>query len=143
MRVFLDEVKCDITAGTVGAAIAEAANVAESNGRLVVEVAVDGEAWDQNRLDALTEKDASADEVRLQTADPGDLARQALADADTTLVDTDAFQRSAAELIERDDFEAAMERLATSLQGWQDVQAAVGLVAELTNIDLDSIEVCG
>ena len=85
MRVFLDEQLCETDADSVAAAIAGAASLAEKQGRMVVEVMVDGDHWTDEQIASASSSDACAEEVKLQSAVPGQLVCQVLHDAEAVL----------------------------------------------------------
>ncbi|MHC4245894.1 MAG: hypothetical protein ACYSUU_03745, partial [Planctomycetota bacterium] len=67
MRILLDENPCEIPAGTVGEAIAIAAEAAEKAGRLVVEVRVDGAMLTDEELQTASRLQDAAEEVHMLT----------------------------------------------------------------------------
>ena len=136
MRVLLDENTCDVSADTVSQAIAAAAALAEARGRMIVEVLVDGRAWTGEALDRLDDS-VSADELRLTSADTKQLICDTFADAAVALTDAERLQQSAAELLQADRAQAAMEKLHEALSIWSSVQQAVTMGVELAEIDLD------
>ncbi|MCH8212130.1 MAG: hypothetical protein IIB99_12260, partial [Planctomycetes bacterium] len=52
MQVLLDENVCDVVAGTVAEAIAACATLAQAQGRLIVDVHVDGTRWSEQQPDS-------------------------------------------------------------------------------------------
>src|SRR5688572_16500407 len=99
MRVLLDNQLCDIPADSVTAAVTHAAALAQQNGRLIVEVVVNGRTWNSDDLDKLDQQPNDADEIRLTTADPATLICETLDDAGDALVDAERLQKEAAESI--------------------------------------------
>ena len=136
MRVLLDENPCDVGAGNVRQAITAAAALVEADGRMIVEVRVDGQTWTGEALDTIAD-DATADEVRLTSADPIQLICDTFSDAAIALTDADQLQQSAAELLQADQTQAAMEKLNEALSIWSSVQQAVSMGVELAEIDLN------
>jgi len=143
MKVLLDDTPCDIDAQGLGPAISAAATMAEQQGRMIVEVRVDGETWSAEQLDGLSEHTAAVAEVHLTTASTDDLIRQTIADSINSLDGVDSLQREAAALIEADRIEEAMQPLRNALTGWGGVQQAVSMIAAALGLDLDQIEVDG
>lgn len=141
MRVLLDDTPCDIDAQGLGPAISAAATLAEQQGRMIVEVRVDGETWTAEQLDGLAEHAQTVDEVHLRTADTDELIQQTITESIQTLDGIDTLQREAAVLIEGDRIEAAMKPLSDALTGWSGVQQAVSMIAATLEIDLDRIQV--
>jgi hypothetical protein len=144
MRVYLDEKPCELDAPSVGDAIAACAAMAEDHGRFVVEIMVDGKQWTSEQLERANLTTATADEVRLITAQPADLVAQTFAEAATALDDARTLQDDAAALLQQDDQAAAMGKLGEAFTIWMSVQQAVVQGSQLVNLDLDqcSIEEC-
>ncbi|UCD73862.1 MAG: hypothetical protein JSV91_08685 [Phycisphaerales bacterium] len=140
MRVFLDQQLCEIEAGTVGEAVVAGAAAAEKQGRMVVEVTVDGSRWTDEQIASAGNSPLAAEEVRLQTAVPARLVAQVLKDAGAVLAEAESLQREAAEFIESDQRKEAMERLNEALTIWVNVQQAVAMSAEIMSWNLDAEE---
>ena len=133
MQILLDDVPCDVPAATVGEAIAAAAELAGRQGRLIVDVTVDGTRW--------TEEDPAAEGraasvVALRSADPPELVRQAFADAEEALADAGTLQKEAAELLQSDRVVAAMDKLGGAMSIWLCVREAIVKGAALAELDL-------
>lgn len=142
MQVFVDEQPCEVTAGCVGEAIAAAAELVQRDGRMIVEVSVDGEKWTEQELSSPEHIRAVVGNVHLTTADPTELVCSTFADAAEALEDADELQREAAELIQADDGRRAMEKLCDALAIWTAVQDAVQKGAALLEVDLHDVKIC-
>jgi len=125
MRLLIDDQPCETTATSIGEAIAGAAEVAGTRGRVVVEVVVDGRTWGDTELGSESKCGTAADEISLITADLGELAGLTLDDAATALSDADRLQRESARLIQTDKLPEAMPMLGEALSVWQSVQDAL------------------
>lgn len=142
MQIFLDEKRVEPEQATcVGEAIAAAAAVAEQDGRLIVEVHVDGDAWSNEQLEAPEQLNAEADEVRLVTAEPRALVSETLADACDVLADIESLQNAAADRIQADQPAEAMPKLNEAFTLWTAVHQAVLQGASVTGIELDKVMV--
>lgn len=141
MQVFLDDKPCDIRADCIGDAIAALAAIAEDDGRMIVDVQVDGDAWGEAQLNDRASVNATADEVRLRSAEPRALVAQTLADAADALHDANTLQTDAAELIQSDDQKQGMSKLQDAISIWLGVEQAVTKGTELVGLDLDSCRV--
>lgn len=137
MRVLLDDRECQKPGQTLAEAIAEAAGVAESQGRVIVEVQVDGAVCTGAQLESLHEPGADAREVRLVSAERRGTLRAVFRDAGEALLEADEHQREAAELIQADQGTQAMEKLGEALSIWGSVQQALAVGAEMIRIDLN------
>ncbi len=127
MRVMLDDRVCPVDADTVGEAVAAAASRAQESGRLVVEVVVDGEQWEQPDPAALHPADRTAKLVSITSADATELVSEALGEAADVLVEAGDLQKQAGELLQRGEDEPAMSKLADAVACWLSVQQAVSM----------------
>lgn len=136
MRVLLDEIECNTNAASVAQAVAVGATLAEQQGRLIVEIVVDGESWTEERLnrDSTTQV---ADEVRLTSADPKELVCQTFEEAAEALLDADRLQQSAAELMQADQIAQGMNQLNEAFSIWLSVQQAVVMGTQVAGIDFE------
>lgn len=139
MRITLDDQPCSVEARSVGEAIAAAADLAESNGRLVVEVYVDGEKLNDQALGEEQRMASNADEVRLVSVEPTQMVRQTLLDAAELLESIDQTQRTAAERLQEADEATGFEMLGEALEMWIIVQRATLQSAQLLSLDLDAV----
>lgn len=128
MRILLDDVVIeDSSVATVTDAIDAAATRAEVDGRLIVEVNVDGEPWGDREIDESRHSPASATEVKLVSADRRSLVRVVLGDAADALAEADRLQRDAADSLQADRTDEAMARLGEAMEIWNTAQQAVTL----------------
>ncbi len=141
MRVLLDDQPCESEAGSIGEAIAEVASIAEREGRVVVEVIVDGNLWGEEQLKSAETVAGVADELHLKSVDLKDLVCQTLGDASTALTEADTLQRAAAELVQADDHPQAMGKFGEALGIWLAVHEAVMKSADALQIDLAAVNV--
>jgi hypothetical protein len=139
MRVQLDDTSHTIAADTIGQAIDEAATLARRQRRLVVEVIVDGRRWTPQQLASSELRDGTADEVRFVSASASELVREIITEASTALADADALQRQAAEHLQADQRQEAMDRLGSALDVWRSVHEAVVGCAEVLAVDLGTL----
>ncbi|MDY7108164.1 MAG: hypothetical protein SYC29_05960 [Planctomycetota bacterium] len=138
MRVLLDEQPCDIEAASISEAIRGAAALAQQRGRLIIEVTVDGERWDEAQLSSESLCAGTAGEVHCTTADRKALVLRTLSDASEVLAHADDLQREAAELIQTDQAAQAKERIAEAVNIWLTVLEAVARSAEALEMDLEA-----
>lgn len=142
MRVLLDQEPCPtVTTETVGEAIVEVAAIARERGRVIINVMVDGNSWNDDQLANREHYERTAREVDLQSADLADLVDQTLSGATMELTTAGALQKEAAELIQSDELGPAMEKLGTALDIWLVVHEAVVMTAEAMELDLDALKI--
>jgi hypothetical protein len=143
MHILVDDRPCEHRATTVAEAIAEGVRIAQSQGRMVVDVYVDGEHWSEARLTSEAMNSAPVGEVRLHTAVAAELAGEVFQQAADAVQQTDLLQRDAAELIQAGKLPAAMEKLAQALSLWSQVQMAAATGSKAAGINLERVEVDG
>ncbi len=139
MRILLDDTPCDLEAKTVGEAIDAAAEVARRLGRLIIEVTVDDTLWAEVELSSPKHLEASAEVVRLTSAEPRKLVNEAFADAADALADADELQKEAARLVQSDQHTVSMDKLNEALSIWLSVQEAIVKGSRIVGIDLDDV----
>lgn len=139
MRIMLDDTDCSLSAGSVGEAIMAGAEIAESRGRLVVEIYVDGEKLTDESLGEEQRLASGADEVRLVSVEPHEMVRQTLLDSVELLEQLDQTQRNAAERLQTSDEAGGFEMLGDAVEMWSIVQRATLQSAQLLEMDLQSI----
>lgn len=143
MRVWLDETECDFHPDSVAQAIEYGAEVAERQGRLIIDVQVDGASWTESQIEQSRQLAAPAEEVRMLSSDPVELVRHTWSDAAEALAEADARQREAAHMIQADRNTEAMEQLSEVIDVWGSVQKAVSLGSQALAIDLDQESIEG
>lgn len=143
MRILIDDLPCDLDAGTVGEAIAGAAELARGRGRLIVDVNVDGSRWSDADLASGRRHEQTADVVRFTSAEPGELVGQTFEDAAKALTDADRLQREAAELLQSDKTADSMDKLGAAVSIWIGVQEAIVSGTRLVGLDLETVHVGG
>ncbi len=143
MRVLLDNDECDMAVGSVGEAVAAGAALASDRGRTVTDVLVDGTRWSDDQLASPDIEQATATEVQIITADPGELVSETFAEAAWALADAGKLQEEAAQLIQAGQPRDAMDRLRDAVSIWLSVQDAVTKGSQLAHLDLDSVNMDG
>ncbi len=137
MRVLFDEQPDLVKAKSVSEAVRAGIALAEENGRMIVEVLVDGEPWSDEAMVEASGEAGRGEEVHIVTAEPTELVSQVFADAFDALPLAGERQREAGELLESGGQAEAMVKLGEALSIWQSVQQAVLMGAEVANIDLE------
>ncbi|MEM7625407.1 MAG: hypothetical protein AAF333_07255 [Planctomycetota bacterium] len=149
MQVYLDEQPIELPGPSLGtlldAARRRLADDAEggSGGRVVVEVAVDGHKLGEDQITARADEDLGDLEVRLVTADPKQLAVDTLEQVRGRLGEAQELQQEAADLLQQDQTQPALQKVGESIEAWLQVQQAVLQSAVLLSIDLDKLDIDG
>ena len=139
MRITLDDFETSLRAETVGAALQEASDIVGRNGRMIVEVEVDGAPWSEEDLANPEFVARPAGEMRIATAHPAELLRDTFTHAAEAVLNAEEIQRNAAKLLQsnrtRDGFDGLLEALAI----WGSAQTAVSRGLELGVVSRDSL----
>ncbi len=107
--------------------------------RLVVHVLVDGQEPDLSQMGQVRKIPLSAHTLFIQTADPRELATQALMEVESQLAEADRLRCEASDLIHKNQNQKAMEKLSGCFSTWQHAQESVLKTAQLLRLDLASI----
>ncbi len=144
MTVYLDDEAVDLAGQSLEALLESAKQRLEPEGRVVVEVALDGQTLDAEALERQHETPlAEASEVRLYTADPVALATSTLEQVQAALSHAGELQEQASDLLQADEANAALEKVGQAVEIWLQVQQAVLNAALLAGVELDSLVVEG
>ncbi len=143
MQILIDEVPCNVDAGTVGEAIESASELARNRGRLIVDVTVDGRRLTEADLASSRRHDEAAEIIRFTSADPVEIVTHAFEDAQDALTEADELQREAAELLQSDQHTVSMDKLNEAVSIWLSVQEAIVKGAQVVGLDLDTVHVDG
>lgn len=139
MHILLDESPCDIQATSIGEAITAAAEIAEGNGRMIVDVIVDGTPFTQDDLRTESAVSGGADEIHLTSADATELAVRVLADARESLDGLETMQRAAAEFTQAGQRDEAARILHEAFSQWDAVKQAVEMSSHVLGVNLNDL----
>jgi hypothetical protein len=142
MVTFLDDVAVDLPGESLAAQLAAARDSLSPKGRMVVEVKVDGQTLDPDRLEAEQGEPVSG-ELRIYSADPRALVIPTVEQARDQLVEAAQWQEEAADLLQQDNAAEAMKLIGQAFNAWQQTQQVVQQSAALLQIDLDDLELGG
>lgn len=144
MATYLDDQAVELPGDDLGTVLAAARQRLEGDGRVVIEVAMDGQTLSAEELEHQDQLPVPADsEVRLYTADPAALSVQTLEQVRAGLSHAADLQDQAADLLQQDQTRAAMEKVGQVVEIWLQVQQAVLHAAMLTGVNLDELKVDG
>jgi len=143
MPILLDDQPLDAAGPTLGAILEQAQKGLAEGGRIVVEVVVAGESLAGEALDARLDEDVSAADIKLVSAQPAELATEALTGVRDQLGEARLLQAEAADLLQRDRISDGLEKVTQAINAWLNTQQAVLQSATVLNVDLDSFEVDG
>jgi hypothetical protein len=120
---------------TVGQVLSHLARV----NRLVVHVLFDGCEPDPARLGTVRRETLEGHELFIETADPRQLASDALSEVGAQLNEADRLRVEAADLLQRGTPFKALEKLSGCFSTWQHAQESVLKTAQLLRLDLDGL----
>lgn len=111
----------------------------QKDNRLVVHVLIDGREPDLSRLGLVRRERIDGHELFIETADPRQLALEAIDEVASQLEEADRLRREATELLTRSTPFKAMEKLSGCFSTWQHAQESVLKTAQLLRIDLSTL----
>lgn len=109
--------------------------------RLVVHVLIDGHEPDPRSFNVVRRSSIDGHTLFIETADPRQLATEALSDVEEELKEADRLRAEAAELLGRNQNVKAMEKLSGCFSTWQAAQESVLKTAQLMRVDLNELRV--
>lgn len=137
MNVFLDGERVPGAHTDLATAMSASRSIAESRGRILIEVKADGKAIPDSILESpAAASHTSYNELHFQTAEPRQLVRTTLLGAVDLLEDIRAGQSAAAEFFQTGDSGQAFEHLQNVLTNWQIVQSVVTSGSQLLHLSL-------
>jgi hypothetical protein len=143
MAIFLDEQPTTLAGQTLREILRSAGERLAPSGRIVIEVAIDGQSLDNAELQGRLDAPVSGVVVRLTSVEPRELASDALGQVCERLDDARQAQFQAAELLQQDRSIDAMRRISDAIAAWQQTQAAVLQCSQLLNLNLDNEQLDG
>jgi hypothetical protein len=115
----------------------------QKENRLVVHVLVDGQEPDLSQMPAVRKIPLDRHTLFIETADPRDLALQALAEVEAQLDEADRLRAEASDGIVAGPHQQAMGKLSGCFSTWQSAQESFLKTAQLLRVDLGEIRVDG
>jgi hypothetical protein len=124
---------------TVGQLIAHL----QKDNRLVVHVLIDGQEPDLSQMSTVRKVPLNQHTLFIETADPRELAVQALSEVEAQLTEADRLRNEASDLIVKGMNQKAMEKLSGCFSTWQSAQESVLKTAQLLRLDLNTVRSAG
>lgn len=143
MAVYIDEEKVEVTGDKLAEVLTAASEYLAPHGRLVVEVSVDGRSLVGEEIGEQAAMEVGDCEIHLRSVEPVVLIVAALNDGREALATARDLQMQAAELLQQDEAEPAMQKVAAAIAMWQQVQTAVIQSLGLTSVRLEDVDVDG
>lgn len=142
MPITLDQNPVDLgPMPTLGNALDALTKHLAGSGKIIINVAVDGQPLDGQALTAGSLMDINDRHVAVATADRDAMARQMIGKL-AALVDYLATQhRAIATLIEQAQTPKALNQLTSTLSAWQQIHASFSSLTQMLQIDLDRFQI--
>lgn len=125
MKATLDGQNLTLERPSLAAAIEAGAMRAQEQGRIVVEVCVDGRPVESDAIDQPSDEPMGDQHVEMTSTDPASLVRVTLFDAADAMDGSQDEHAACAEMIHRGEVTQAMGALAQLLATWQAVREAI------------------
>lgn len=144
MAIYLDEQELTLDATSIKDVIQAANAQANSQGRIVVEVSLGGTVIPASELEARQDEALpTGQDICLLSSKPSELAIDTLNQCTLALDEARKVTAEAAQLLQQDNINGAIEQIAMSVNIWQQVQAVVSQSTQLTGIDLNTRQLDG
>lgn len=143
MPVLLDDTPLTTDGARLRDAVAAAVNALQPDGRVLVEIQLDGQTLPEDEIEARADEPVDDAEVRLYSADPTALATSTLEQVRSRLAEADQMMRDAADLLQGDQTAAGLRKVAEAIEPWLQTQQAVIQCATLIGIDLNGLDIDG
>ena len=113
----------------------------QRDNRLVVSLLIDGREPDLDHLREVKRSPLVGHTVFIETAEPRQIAFDALEEVEQQLAEADRLKGDAVDLFHHNAVEKAMQKLSGCFSTWQNAQDSVLKTAQLLRIDLDRLKV--
>jgi len=143
MAIFLDDEPTQLKGSCLAEILASATEGLAGDGRVVVEVQLDGKVLSGDELGKNKDTSLEGAEVRLTSADPRALAVSTLGQIREVLPHASELHEQAAEQFQQDNPTEALKSVAQAIEMWMQVQEAVLGSAGILGLGLDEINVDG
>ena len=134
MATYLDDQEIKL-GNTLGPALDAAGQRLSEQGRVVIEVQLEGKTLIANALAEQRELNLTGSELRIYSADPRELAIDTLVAVREQLAEGRTAQVEAADLFQQDQFAAAMKRLGQAMEIWNQTPEALHKSALILNVE--------
>ncbi len=141
MPIFLDDEPVQLAGASLAELIASATQRLADDGRVVVEVMMDGNVLTADEMSQRKDSPLEEAEVRLTSADPGALAVSTLYQVREQLPQATSLHEQAAEYLQQDNPQEALKTLADVIGVWMQTQEAVLGSAGVVGLGLDQVKV--
>ncbi len=139
MAIYLDDIAVELAGESLGAVVLAANRHLADDGRMVVEVELDGQGMAGPSLEERQHDAVAGHEVRMKSAAPRELALQVLDQVRGRLHASRQTQADCAALIQRDQMAEAMGKFNDVVACWLSLQEAVVNVTRLLSLPIEDL----
>lgn len=140
MHIWIDNTQLN-DAPDINEALENARLHAESAGRLIIDILVDGQPAPDELYGETPETLGPIQELRFTTADTQSMVNESIETAIDSIELLKADQVQGAQQIRSGELGDAMESLRAILEGWQAIRDMVDQITQITNLDIQSVQV--
>jgi|GEM_PF-1767314 len=140
MQIWIDNTQ-QTDATDLGDALEQARIHAESSGRLIVDILVDGQPATDELFEDQPEGLGSINELRFTTADTSAIIAETAQTAIESIELLKADQEAGAQQIRAGELEDAMQTLQAIMEGWLAMRDVVDQITQIAQIDISSVKV--
>jgi hypothetical protein len=139
MRVYLDDALIENARPTLAGGVTAAAAIAQSRGRIIIQVMADGAPLADEKLADLPDSSDGVAELRLTSADTRSIVRVALGDAAELLEGHIATHKQTALLFQQGDVQGGFADLDRVVEVWRVARETLEKCAAALGLDGDSL----
>jgi len=143
MGIYLDDEIVELAGSDLGSVLGAAQQQLQGQGRVVVEVQVDGRTLVGDEVSDQQHQPIADTEVRLYSANPRELAGEVLDQVRQRLEDARRLQQEAATSLQQDNSAEALHHISSLIEIWMQTQQAVLYSVAILDIDLDGFKING
>lgn len=143
MGIYLDDEMVDLAGTDLGSVLGAAQQQLQGQGRVVVEVQLDGRTLVGDEVADQQHQSIADAEVRLYSANPRELAGDVLDQVRQRLEDARRLQEEAAASLQQDNSAEALHHISSLIEIWMQTQQAVLYSVAILDIDLDRFRIDG
>lgn len=139
MRVYLDDALIENARPTLAGGISAAAEIAQSQGRIIIQVMADGAPLADEKLADLPDTADGIAELRMTSADTKSIVRVALGDAAELLDGHVATHKQAAGFFQQGDIQSGFAELDRVVEVWRIARETLEKCASAVGLDGDAL----
>ncbi len=140
MNIWIDDTQIEQT-DDLDTALETARLHAESQGRLIVDILVNGQPATDAFFEESMENLPPITDLHFTTADTASLVSDTIETAIESIALLKADQQAGAQQLREDDMDNAMQTLRAIMEGWQAMRDIVDQITQITDLDINTLTV--